>query len=110
MTVQSFRERMQYRIDQRIEQLTAQHQNLHNCYPANAIAGVGTVPALTPEQIGMMAIDNCVRLAELRATRDWLDETFRELVDDRPAQEEVGSGEVDTGNRINEADERGGYG
>ena len=102
MSVQSFRERAQLKLD---ELIAAQQRQFENIHIEAVELQTGVVPKPTAEQIGMQTITLTNRIWALKKAREILDDIFKELADARPKKEEGDDGEADT----EEAD-RGGYG
>jgi hypothetical protein len=101
MSVQSFRERAQFQLD---ELIAAQQRQFENIHIEAVELQTGVVPKPTAEQIGMQTITLTNRIWALKKARDILDEVFKELAAPPKPQE----GE-DGGHDTEESD-RGGYG
>lgn len=103
MSIQSFRERAQLKLDESIEEQLSQIKNIHINWIETQ---VGVVQRPTAEEIGMMTITLTNRLWAFKKAREILDDVFKEL-SAPPKQQEEG---VEDGDGDTEEAERGGYG
>lgn len=86
MNLQNYRERVAAKLDERIAEELKKLRKLNKIYAAQFMDGVGGVNALSPDIVGMMAVENNGRIDSLEFARDTLDEVFKEMTATKPKE------------------------